>query len=131
MFSPDPTRRTWAAKFADSFRGSWEGVRGQSSFRVHAVVAVLVLAAAAGFQVAAWEWCVLILCITAVFVSELFNSALERLAKAVDHQHNPLIGAALDIASAAVLWAALGAAAAGLVILGPHAWSWLRGGGQF
>ena len=50
--------------------------------------------------------------------AELFNSAIERLAREVDREHNPNVGVALDIASGAVLVAAVGAAIVGSLIFG-------------
>lgn len=117
------TRRTWAAKFRDAFRGVRFGMRGEPSFLVHGVAAIAVLAVAAVLDVPRIEWCVLTLCITGVVVAEMFNSALESLAKAVDREHNAHLGAALDIASGAVLLAALGAATVGLLVFVPHFWS--------
>lgn len=111
-----PTERTWRAKFRDAFLGMGLGVRGQSSFRVHLVCAALVILAGAVLQISRLEWCLALLCITAVLAAELFNSALERMAKAIDRRHNADLGAALDIASGAVLVTAVGAAAVGAAI---------------
>ena len=49
------------------------------------------------------DWSILLLCIFGVLTAELFNSALESVARAIDTRHNPHLAAALDIASAAVL----------------------------
>jgi diacylglycerol kinase len=95
-------------------------VFAQASFGVHLAAAVLVVATAAWLQVSRVEWCLLLLCIASVFTAELFNSALESLAKAVDQQHNEHLRDALDIASGAVLVAAMGAAAVGATVLLPH-----------
>jgi diacylglycerol kinase len=111
-----PPRRTWPAKFRDAFRGLRTGMRDQSSFIVHVAAAVLVAVTAAILRVSLLEGCLLALCIAAVLAAELFNTAIERLAREVDRNHNPNIGAALDIASAAVLVAALGSAIAGSAI---------------
>ncbi|MCI0360517.1 MAG: diacylglycerol kinase [Planctomycetaceae bacterium] len=111
-------RRSWFEKFADAFRGIGAGMRGQGSFRVHLGMAVAVVALARILRVNLVEWCLLILCIAAVLAAELFNSAIERLAREVDREHNPNVGAALDIASGAVLLAALGAAIVGCLIFG-------------
>jgi diacylglycerol kinase len=113
-----PPRRTWYAKFRDAARGLALGIRGQSSFVVHAVAAILVALAGIALQVSLVEACLLALAVAGVMAAELFNTALERLADAVDTEHNPTIGEALDIASAAVLVAALGAAAVGTITLG-------------
>jgi diacylglycerol kinase len=111
-----PTQRSWKAKFRDAFAGIAIGVRGQSSFRVHLLFAAAVIVLGAILQINRVEWRLLVLCITAVLTAELFNSALERMAKAIDSRRNPELGAALDIASGAVLLAAAGAAIVGAEI---------------
>ena len=110
----------WVKKFRDAFRGIWYGARGESSFAVHLAAACAVLSAGWYFRVGVDEWCLLLLSITAVLVCELFNSALEHLAKAVDAEFNPLVGRALDIASGAVLVAAFGAACVGAIVFLPR-----------
>ena len=80
--------------------------------------ASVVLTLAIALQPSRVEWRLLILCVAMVLSAEMFNSCIERLAKAVDRKMNPLVGDALDIASAAVLITAIGAAAVGLLILG-------------
>ena len=112
----DRTPRGWSDKFRDAFRGLWLGVRDQSSFRVHGVFAIAVAVLAGLLRVGMVAWCLLILCITVVLSAELFNTALESLARAVDRQENPYLGKALDVASAAVLTSAIGAALVGMTL---------------
>jgi diacylglycerol kinase len=121
-----PRRRPWPAKFGDSFRGIHYGVWGQASFAVHFIAATAVVAAAWWCRVSVVEWCLLTLCIALVTVSELFNSALEELARAVDTRPNPRIGRALDIASGAVLLSAVAAAVVGAIIFLPRIAAMLR-----
>jgi undecaprenol kinase len=106
-------RRTWYQKFRDAFRGLRVGIRGQSSFAVHVIMALAVGVVAALLRVSLIEACLLGLCIVAVLAAELFNTAIERLADAVDPDHNPHIADSLDISSAAVLVASAGAAVVG------------------
>jgi diacylglycerol kinase len=113
--------RTWIQKFAAAFRGLREGVRGSSSFAAHGVATAVVVAAAAALRMNSIEWCLLLLCIAGVAAAEMFNSALESLARAVTRETNPHIRDALDIASGAVLVAAFGAAGVGLVVFGHRA----------
>jgi diacylglycerol kinase len=119
MHEQKPYReRSWPEKFSGAFRGLKEGVRGQSSFFVHFFVAAAVIMAAAilGMQLA--QWCLLLLCITIVLAAEMFNSALESLARAVTDRLDPHVGRALNIGSAAVLIAAIGASIVGTIIFG-------------
>jgi diacylglycerol kinase len=78
--------RRWKRKFADAFRGLREGVRGSSSFVAHFVIAAAVLVAAAGLRMDAVQWCVLLLCIAGVLAAEMFNTALEAMARAITDQ---------------------------------------------
>ena len=114
--SPFEPQRGWLAKFRNAWRGMIASMRGQSSFAVHAVVTLLVILCGFAFGLTRIEWCLLILCITLVAALETINSALEQLAKAVDTNFNPRVGRALDMASGAVLFGAIGAATVGLVI---------------
>jgi diacylglycerol kinase len=113
LHSPE---RGWIDKFRDAFRGVAVGIRGQSSFYAHFGFALAVIAAAATLRVARWEWCVLILCITVVFTAEMFNTALESMARAISREVHPDLGNALDIGSAAVLTASIGASIIGAII---------------
>ena len=115
-----PTKRSWLEKFRDAFRGLWIGVRGQSSFAVHLPAAALVIAAGFVLQVDHAEWCLLVLCITMVLTAEMFNSALESMAKAIDVEHNLHLADGLDVGSAAVLAAAVGSAVIGAIIFVPR-----------
>jgi len=108
--------RSWRRKFRNAFRGIKRGMRSESSFFVHVFAAAAVLAAAIALEAARWEWCLLVLSITGVLVAEMFNTALETLAKAVDERYNRHVRDALDMGSAAVLLAAIGSAAVGGLI---------------
>lgn len=114
-FEP-PSTRSWSAKFGDAFRGVREEVRSQRSFRVHFAAAFAVLVSGWVLKVSLLEWCVLLLCITGVMVAEMFNTALEALAKAITHHLNRHIALALDVASAAVLVASIASALIGVII---------------
>lgn len=109
-------KRSWLQKFGHAFHGIRLGVRGQHSFAVHTVVGLLVFLAAIVLGADRIEWCILLLCITVVLTAEMFNSALEQLAKAIDRSENRFIADALDIGSAAVLTAAIGASIVGSIV---------------
>ena len=113
-------RRPWTRKFADAFRGLSRAVRSQSSFLVHILVAAAVVGVAAVLRVSPVEWCLLVGAIAAVVAAEVFNSAVEALARAFGPSRNPRIRDALDMASAAVLVAACGAVVVGCIVFGPR-----------
>jgi len=109
--------RPWDEKFGDAFRGLWQGIRGESSFFAHFFITAVVILTAIALDVNLLEWCLLIICITIVLVAEMINTALESMARAITDEPNPHVGGALDIGSAAVFLAAIGAAVVGTVVL--------------
>ncbi len=110
----DPSSSThWIHKFRNALRGIKRGVRGESSFFAHFFVGVCVVVAAIVLELSLGSWCVLVLCIASVMVAEMFNSALEHMAKAITSEHHPELRDALDIASGAVLLASISAALIG------------------
>jgi diacylglycerol kinase len=117
MSKPDvPANPSWVRKFRCALRGVKLGVRGEVSFFVHFFATAAVIAAALVLQVSRLEWCILVGCISAVLTAEMANTALERLAKAVDQEPNPHLRDALDIGSGAVLLAAIGAVVIGAIV---------------
>jgi len=117
--------RTWSRKFADAFRGLGRAVRTQSSFAVHLAAAAAVVTAGALFRVSAGEWCLLALAIGLVLMAEIFNTAIESLARAPGSRRHPRFRDALDMASAAVLLAAITAAVIGVIVFGPRLLAWM------
>ena len=118
--------RPWSCKFTDAFRGLRRAVRSQSSFAVHLAVAGAVVIAAAVLGVSVVEWCLLLGAIGFVLTAEVFNTAIESLARAHDVGRHPRIRDALDMASAAVLVAAITAAVLGATVFLPKLWTLLE-----
>ncbi len=117
MIDTEPIpERPWPRKFRDAFRGMKAGVRGQSSFFVHFFLTAAVIVAAVVLRVDLIEWCILLICIAMVLSAEMFNSALESMAKAITGETDPHLGNSLDIGSGAVLVASIGAAIVGSII---------------
>ena len=108
----------WHKKFSCALRGLLVGVRGQNSFYVHIPAMIAVIGLAIWLQLTLIQWSILFVCITMVIAAELFNTAIEHLAKVVAQENNPQIRNALDTASGAVLVASLGAAIVGILLLG-------------
>ena len=108
--------RSWPDKFRDAFRGLWLALRSERSFAVHLPLAAVVAIFAILLRVSLIEACVLGLCVTVVLAAEVFNTALELLSREISRDERPGIGAALEMASGAVLLTSLGAAAIGIAL---------------
>lgn len=118
--------RYWLQKFRDAARGVKIAVRGESSFFVHLFVTATVLLAAGVYERSSGEWCLLVLSITVVLTAETINTAIEHLARAVSVETRPELRDALDVASGAVLLAAIGAATVGGIVFGRPLWDMVR-----
>lgn len=115
-----PPPRTWLGKFADAFRGLFHALRTQTSFAAHIPVAGLAVAAGLWLGLSAAEWGLVTLAIGMVIGAEVFNTALEDLARAVGRYPDDGIRDALDTASAGVLVAVTTAVVVGCIVLGPR-----------
>lgn len=110
-------------KRVDSFRYAFKGLvemfANQPNVRIHLAAAVAVAGAGIYFNISALEWVALVICIAMVFAAEAVNTALEYLTDLVSPGHHPLAGKVKDVAAAAVLVTAFGAAIVGLIIFTP------------
>lgn len=108
--------------FKYAFQGLKDLFRSQPNARIHVAVAILVVAMGIWLQLNTAEWAIISLCIAWVLAAEAFNTAIEYLTDLVSPDYHILAGKTKDAAAAAVLLSAVGAAAAGLWILGPKLW---------
>jgi len=95
-------------------------IRSQRNAWIHALATVFVIIAGTAFDLSRDEWNWVILAIMAVWTAEALNTALEFLADATNPTFHPLIGKAKDVAAGAVLIAAIGSVAIGIMVFGPH-----------
>jgi diacylglycerol kinase (ATP) len=105
--------------FHYAFRGIFQAFRQEHNLWIQAFTAVCALVLGFLFHVSSLEWIVIVIVITGVFASELFNSAIESLVDFCTPDFNKRAGIIKDMAAGAVLITALGALAAGLIIFVP------------
>jgi diacylglycerol kinase len=108
-----------AKSFQYAFEGWWYVLRTQHNAWIHAVITIAVFALAFWLRLPARDWAVLILTAMVVWIAEFMNTALEAVVDLSTQDERPLAKVAKDVAAAAVLVGALGAAIIGLLIMGP------------
>lgn len=109
----------WLATFRHAGEGlAWAWAR-ERNFRIELAIglAALVLSVLLGVNPTP-----VILASVLVLSLELINSAVEATIDLVTAEVHPLAKTAKDLAAAAVMLAAIGAALVGLVVLGPPLW---------
>ena len=121
-----PFRITQRIKsFSYAFAGVRILMKSQHNAWIHAGATLIVTGAGCIFYLTASEWCLLILAIMAVWITEALNTALEFLADAATPDYHPLVKHAKDAAAGAVLIAAIGSVIIGLLVFVPHLKEWV------
>ncbi|HVA29654.1 MAG TPA: diacylglycerol kinase [Gaiellaceae bacterium] len=109
-----------APTLLDSFNYAFEGIihvlRTQRNLRIHFVIAIGVIAAAAALGVGRIELIVLLLAIAFVLVAEMVNSAIEGAIDVSTTSFDPNAKLAKDVAAGAVLISSAVAVAVGYLV---------------
>jgi diacylglycerol kinase (ATP) len=105
--------------FGYAFKGISYAAVTQLNFRVHLVAMLTAVAMGFALHISVNEWQWIMLCITLVLVTELFNTAIETLTDLVSPGYNEKAGRVKDVAAGAVVITALFALLTGLIIFLP------------
>jgi undecaprenol kinase/diacylglycerol kinase (ATP) len=105
--------------FLFAFNGLRILLREEHNARIHMLGAVFAILLGVLLQLSPVEWLAITLCIGIVFVLEILNSAIERLADFVAPNHHQLIGQVKDLSAAGVLVGAVTSLIIGLLIFIP------------
>ena len=111
------------AKQLKSFKYAFSGLAKvmltERNMQIHVIAAITVVGFGFYYQLNATEWCLIILCIAAVFSAEMFNTAIEKWIDFVHPHQHKTVGLVKDVAAGAVLVLAIAAAVVGLMIFLP------------
>jgi len=105
--------------FGHAFAGLKDIMTTEHNAWIHAVSTIISLSLAVWLRIDFLQFVLIIMVITLVWVAEAFNTVLEIVVNMVSPRYSKVAKRAKDIAACAVLVAALGAAAVGILILGP------------
>ena len=97
--------------------------------RIHTVAALYVFVFSFFFEMTALRYAVLILTVCLVWMAELFNTAMEKLADRVEPNRDPVIGLVKDLSAGAVLVCAVGSVGVGIALFWQpqrflYLWQW-------
>lgn len=102
-----------------ALKGTSFAFRSQRNFRIHLVVAAVVLFGGAALGLNRQEFILLLLTVTLVLVTELVNTALEFAMDLVEARDHPVVRHAKDVSAGAVLMAVTGSVVVGALLFGP------------
>ena len=109
-----------------SFKVAFSGLKyaflTQPNFRVHSLIAALVLTTAVILKLSRLEWLVLLVAVTLVLIAEMINTSLEAATDLLSPSYQSQAKIAKDVAAGMVLLTAMFSVIIGLVIFIPHLW---------
>lgn len=91
-------------------------VMNENNFNYHTVATIIVLVVAIILKLNVIEWIILIILIGIVFISEIFNTAIEKTVDMLSPEYNPKAGLVKDVAAAGVLVASIISAICGSIL---------------
>lgn len=112
--------RSRIKSFAYAGAGIGQFLRREHNARIHLAATILVAVAAIVYKVSHMETVALVSVIGLVWVTEMLNTCLERMADLLTKEEHPEIKFIKDLAAGAVLVAALAAVIIGTVIFIPR-----------
>ncbi len=114
---------TKSDRIIESFKNAFEGIRSalrtERNLWVHLALSVIAVGLGLGLKISSTEWALLVVVISAVFMTEFFNTALEYLVNFASPEKNELARKAKDISAAAVLIEATASLILGALIFLP------------
>jgi len=111
-----------ARSFTHAFRGIGTVVATQHNAWIHLLATVCAVALGFYCGLSEVEWCVIVLAIALVWITEAVNTAIEFLADEVTRERREGIGRAKDVGAGAVLLAAMASVILGALVFFPHLW---------
>lgn len=106
------------------FSFAWDGlkevIKTEKNFRIHLVVGFLVIGISIILKISLGEWSQIIFVIGLVLITEMINSALEKIIDYLKPEIHPAAKAIKDIGAGAVLVSVLVAIITGLIIFSPR-----------
>jgi diacylglycerol kinase len=103
-----------------AFRGIGLALQSEPNMILHLVATLAVVALNYVLGISRTDWLITLVLIGVVWMSEIFNTAIEKLADRVSQSHDELIRQAKDLSAGAVLVVCIVAVVCGAVIYYPY-----------
>ncbi len=105
--------------FGYAFTGLFELIKSEPNSRIHLVATVGVVIAGFFLGLSNAEWCAVLIVIAMVWVTEAFNTVMEKLTDHLFPEHHETARIVKDVSAGAVLVCAIVALVCGLIIFLP------------
>lgn len=115
----------FSGTFLNSFKGIRLALKSERNIRIHFIVAIIAISGGIVLHFTPVEFCLLLIAIALVIISEMMNSAIEFTLDAVFHnRYSKLVGMAKDIAAGGVMIATFISIAMGILLFGSKIFSY-------
>ena len=109
--------------FNNTFRNARKGfnlaVKSETNIKIHVMVAIIVMGLAIYLHFTPIEFCILLIAIALVIVTEMLNTAIEFALDSIYHnRYSKMVGMAKDISAGAVLFATVTSIVIGVFLFG-------------
>lgn len=105
--------------FTYAFQGFKVMIESDHNARIHLIAALLAIIVGILLNISALEWIIIVFSIFLVLAAETFNTAIEHLCNFVSPGYHDMIKKIKDLSSLAVLFIAIAALLAGVIIFLP------------
>jgi len=102
-----------------ALNGLKEAFIRERNFRIHLIIAIIVICFSIYFRLSVVEWMIVSILISFVLITELMNSLIERIIDYLKPEYHPQAKIIKDISAAVVLIAAITSVIIGVLIFFP------------
>jgi diacylglycerol kinase len=114
---------TWMRMRVKSFGYAWNGIiqffKTEPNAQLHLAATVIVVALSVVLKITKGEALIILFAIAVVWITEMINTAIEKVMDFMSVQRHPQIRFIKDVAAGAVLIASIAALVAGMIIFIP------------
>ena len=112
-------KRTFLDSLKDCFNGLSFIMISESNFKREILLAIIALLASYILKVTKMEFIIILIVIALVIVSEIFNTAIEKVVDLYTKEYNEIARIAKDVSACAVLTMCIFSLAVGIIIFVP------------
>ncbi|MDN6899734.1 diacylglycerol kinase family protein [Oenococcus sicerae] len=118
--------KTFFAALFNAFNGIWIMISRERNFRIHIVIALVVLWVGIEFHLSRSDWLWVTVAVSFAIIAEILNTIIEAVVDlTVGDRYDDLAKLAKDVAAAGVVFAVFVEFAILAIILQPYLWHWL------
>lgn len=111
-----------AKSFRYAIRGIGKVIRYENNAKVHLLATITVIIAGFYLRISFRDWCLLVIAVAMVWITETVNTAIEKLVDLVSPHYNEKAGTVKDVAAGAVLLASIFAVVIGALVFWQYVW---------